>query len=155
MNEISSGAWSPHYPADKGLYAKDEKWEDGKLLLDLDTSTLEGSSLVVFSIICCRKQIHWMSYLQFHSLPSFQFPFLPSFLPPSLCLFLSYFSTSDNGKLRSVQNLVFASVTYFSGFGPKGGEVGEINSMKETTPILLFFFAILGIIILTYPGIFI
>lgn len=42
MNVISTGAWSQHYLEDKSLHAKDEEWEGGKFLLDLDTSTLVG-----------------------------------------------------------------------------------------------------------------
>lgn len=160
--------WPPHWPEDEGLEARDAEWEDGKFLLDLDISTLEGLSLVVFSIICCRKQSMYPECFtsKFCSLP-FLFPSisLPSFFPSShflaLCLSLScffIFLTSDSGKLRSIQNLAFASVKeVFSGCWAKcGGVAGETYHGKETTLILLFvLFVILGIRTLTYPNIFI
>lgn len=43
MDVISTGALvTSKSPEDKGLYVKEAEWEDGKFLLDLGTSTLEG-----------------------------------------------------------------------------------------------------------------
>lgn len=38
-------SWPPHYLDGEGLYARDAEWEDGMLLLDPDTSILDGLSL--------------------------------------------------------------------------------------------------------------
>ena len=97
-----------------------------------DASTLGGLISYAFSIICSRKQIHWMSYLQFHSLPSFCFPFLLTVLPSLLSFLVSSFLPFSFFDFRQWQlemdpefSVCFCHMFHW------GGVIGETDCMKE------------------------
>ena len=88
-----------------------------------------------FSIICFRKQIYQMSYLQFPSFPSF----LLSFFPFSLLLVSSFlpFLFCDCRQWQLEINPEF-SVSFYHIFQWRG-VIGKTDCLKEITPILFLF----------------
>lgn len=104
-----------------------------------DATTLGGLISYAFSIICFRKQIYWMSYLQFHFLPSFCFPFLLTVLP-SLLSFPCLFISSSFFDFRQWQLEIDPEFSvFFCHMFHWGSVIGETDCMKEITPILFFF----------------